>query len=266
MTPDIPPPAVPPSLYDDDYYRRRCAGADTWEASDGKEIHGLYLGMVQKSGIRPGDVVVDLGTGRGEFLVAAIQNGAARAIGVEYSEDALRLARQTIEVHSVSSRAEAVRADMRRVPVPDKSADLVTMLDVVEHLTPDELSRALAEAFRMLKPGGRLFAHTFPTRTLYDVTYRIQRLLIPGRRKRWPANPRLEIELTMHVNEQTLRGLRRAVLTAGFQPARVTAGEMVYTDFVPDANARRLYGRLVRIPGVRRMAAADLWVDATRPV
>lgn len=261
----MPPPAVPASLYDEHYYRHCCAGADTWEASQGAEIHGLYVGMADRSGIRPGDVVVDLGAGRGEFLIAALGRGASRAIGFEYSEDALKLGRRTLELHSVTDRAEIVAADVRSVPFPDRSADLVTMLDVVEHLSPEELTRALAEAFRMLKPGGRLFAHTFPTRTLYEVTYRVQRLIVPGRRRRWPANPRLELEAAMHVNEQTLRGLRSSVVAAGFRPALVTTGEFVYTEFVPDEDARRLYTRLARIPGMRRLAIADLWVDATRP-
>ncbi len=266
MASDVPPPTVSPSLYDEQYYRHCCAGADTWEASDGKEIHGLYLGMAERSGTRPGDVVVDLGTGRGEFLVAALGKGAVRAIGVEYSEDAIKLARHTLETHSVTERAEVVQGDVRHIELPDQSADLVTMLDVVEHLAPDELARALSEAFRILKPGGRLFAHTFPTRTLYEVTYRIQRLLMPGRWKRWPADPRFEIERTMHVNEQTRRGLHAAVARAGFRPARVTAGEFVYTDFVPEEKARRFYSRLARVPVARRLAIADLWVDATRPL
>jgi cyclopropane fatty-acyl-phospholipid synthase-like methyltransferase len=38
------------------------------------------------------------------------------------------------------------------------------MLDVVEHLTPTELDRTLAQARRILAPGGRLYIHTFPNR------------------------------------------------------------------------------------------------------
>lgn len=262
---DMPPPAVPASLYDEDYYRHCCAGADAWEASQGQQIHGLYIGMADRVGIRPGDRVVDLGTGRGEFLVAALAKGASSAIGIEYSEDALKLARQTLEAHDVADRAEILQADVRRVPQPDQSADIVTLLDVVEHLNPDELSRALSEGYRLLRPGGRLIAHTFPTRTIYNITYRAQRLLVPQRWKRWPADPRFDIERSMHVNEQSLTRLRTAVRRAGFRPALVTLGQMVYTDFVPDDKGRRLYGRLARVPGLRRFGVADLWVDATRP-
>lgn len=262
---DIPPPAVPPALYDEHYYRKCCAGSIEWEASDGQQIANLYVGMAARAGVGAGDVVVDLGTGRGEFLVAALDRGAGRAVGVEYSEDAIKLARHTLEIHGLTDRAEVVEADVRRVPVPDGTADLVTMLDVIEHLAPAELALALSEAYRILKPGGRLLAHTFPTSTLYDVTYRIHRLVVPRHRRTWPANPRLEGEIAMHVNEQTLGRLRATVRRAGFRPARVTVGEMVYADFVPDEGARRLYGRLARIPGARRFAVADLWVDAVRP-
>lgn len=51
---------------------------------------------------------------------------------------------------------QVVRADAQRLPVPDESLDLVTALDVLEHL-PDH-KRAAAEIYRVLRPGGVLVA------------------------------------------------------------------------------------------------------------
>lgn len=157
-------------------------------------------------------------------------------------------------------------SDARSVPLPDKTADLVTMVDVVEHLAPAELDRSLREALRLLKPGGRVFVHTMPNRTIYDVTYRLQRLLRPRRRRTWPPNPRLHhFENVMHVNEQTASSLRRYLRRAGFPAPRVWHGAWIYTDFVPDPSARRLYARLASNRLTKRLGAADLFGEGTKP-
>jgi ubiquinone/menaquinone biosynthesis C-methylase UbiE len=261
---DLPHPIVPSSVYDDEYYLHGCAGADDWRESDGARVSGLYPGALEKAGLAQGEVVVDIGTGRGDLLAAALERGAARAIGVEYSEAAVEMARRTIAVHGVEERADILHADARSIPIESEEADLVTMLDVVEHLAPAELAKTLEEAHRLLRPGGRIFIHTMPNRTIYDVTYRLQRAIRPSRRRDWPADPRLDFEHLMHVNEQTKGSLRRALRAAGFKGSRVSPGSWLLTDFVPDERAKRLYGRLAGIPLLKRFGAADLWGEGVK--
>src|SRR4051812_32253261 len=165
----LPPPAVDPSVYDHDYYVHTCAGAQEWTESDGRIFNPLYEGSLRKVGLGPGQTLVDIGTGRGEMLVVAVQHGAARAIGIEYSPSAVALAQQTLAVHELQDRAEVHLADARRSPVESETADLVTMLDLVEHLAPDELLATCHEAHRLLRPGGRLLIHTTPNKTIYSV-------------------------------------------------------------------------------------------------
>jgi ubiquinone/menaquinone biosynthesis C-methylase UbiE len=263
--PDLPPPLVSPDAYDDDYYRHGCAGADEWRTSGGTEVAGIYPGSLERAGLRPGEVVVDIGTGRGELLATAVGMGAARAIGVEYSPAAVALAEQTLDAQGVRDRAEVLLADARATPVDDGTADLVTMLDVVEHLAPAELAGALTQAHRILRPGGRVFIHTLPTRTLYDVTYRWQRQLRASRRRTWPADPRNDYERQMHVNEQTLRSLRRSIRDAGFTSVDVRPGAWVHTEHIPDQPARRVYHRAAKIPLLQRLVVADLWATGVRP-
>ncbi len=263
--PDLPPPAVTPEVYDADYYLSRCAGHEQWTSSGGTRHDALYDGSLTRARLAPGEVLVDIGTGRAELLVAAVARGAARAIGVEYSHSALDLARRTIEASGSAARAGVVAADSRRLPLPSGSADLVTMLDVVEHLTPDELHTTLVEARRVLRPGGRLFAHTFPTRTIYQVTYRLQRAAVPGRRRGWPADPRNDFERAMHVNEQSRRSLQRTLSGAGFAAVDVRHGRWVFDSFVPDERARRLYHRLAAHRLTVPLGVADLWAEAARP-
>lgn len=261
----LPPPAVSAELYDDDYYLTRCAGSNEWADSGGTHAAGLYAGILEKAKLQAGEVLLDIGTGRGELLALAAERGAARAVGIEYSRAAVRLAKQTIAVHGVSSNSEVVLADARRIPLDDSSIDLVTMLDVAEHLNPGELSQTLREAYRLLRRGGRVLIHTMPNKTIYDVTYRLQRALHPLRWRRWPAQPRVEYELLMHVNEQTVTSLGRALRQTGFSPSRARLGEWIYTDFVPDDKAKRLYGRLHRTRALARFGVANIWGEGTRP-
>jgi cyclopropane fatty-acyl-phospholipid synthase-like methyltransferase len=261
VTSALPDPSVPATVYDEEYYRTRCAGYADWTDSDGARVAGIYPGFLQRASLRRGETVVDLGTGRGELLVTAIDMGAVHAYGVEYSPAAVRMARQTIEVHGAGDRAEVVLADARSVPLPDECADLVCLLDVVEHLTPDELHAALTEARRMLRPGGRVVAHTMPNRLTYDVTYRALRPII-GRS--WPKDPRNSFERAMHVNEQTLRSLRRSFSAAGFETT-AQLGTWIRADFPPTARARRIYRALARLGPLAQLAVSDIWAFGTKP-
>lgn len=265
LVPSLPDPAVPAEAYDEDYYLKACSGSESWASSDGVEMAPMYPGALELAGLGRGDTLVDVGTGRGELLVAALQRGASRATGVEYSQTAVDLARRTIETHGLAQRASVLLADARAIPIDDSCADIVTFLDVVEHLSPEELDRSLREAFRLLKPGGRVFIHTLPNRTIYEVTYRLQRGLHPGRRRRWPADPRVEYERLMHVNEQTVRSLRRALSHADYERIDVRVGEWVHTGHVPDVRAKRLYHRLARHRLTERLGVANIWGEAVRP-
>ena len=102
--------------------------------------------------------------------------------------------------------------------------------------------------------------HTMPNRTIYNVTYRVLRALRPS----WPADPRNDYERRMHVNEQTVSSLRRALRAAGFRRVRVSTGDWVYTEFVPNERLRGLYRWLARKRVTSRLAAADIWAEARR--
>ena len=259
--PDLPAPAVPPGAYDAEYFLQSNIGAAVWRESDGSQVDPLYHGYLVRAGLRAGEVLVDLGTGRGDLLAAAVAAGAAHAYGIEYSSDAVTLARRTVAAHGIADRAQVLQADARAVPLGDGIADLVCLLEVAEHLTPAELARALSEARRILKPGGRILIHTMPNRLIYTVTYRLLRSLALWR---WPADPRNDYERAMHVNEMTAAELRRALAGAGLA-GEVTHGEWIYTDHVPARWGRRAYRVLARLGPLSRFARADIWALAGRP-
>lgn len=261
---DLPAPAVSPDVYDETYYRTACGGFETWAPSEGRELAPMYVFAFEMLGLEPGQRLLDIGTGRGELLAVAAQAGV-EAVGVEYSEAALALAQKTLAMHGVDDRARVVLADARSLPVHDAWADGAALLDVVEHLTAAELDIALAEARRALKPGGRLLVHTFPSRLVYDVTYKLQRLVLPWRLLTWKADPRLEYERQMHVNEQTVPRLD-AALRRHFTDVRVWAGDWIHTDFVPSERAKKTYHRLAKLPRpLRHLARANIWGEARAP-
>ncbi|HEY5318686.1 MAG TPA: class I SAM-dependent methyltransferase [Solirubrobacteraceae bacterium] len=259
----LPAPAVPASAYTEEYFREVAAGATEWSET-AVPIHGIYAYVLTVlMDLPPGRLLVDVGCGRGELIALAAEHGV-RAVGVDYAPAAVDLAKTTVAARQLEKLAEVHQGDARSLPVADAQADAVSMLDVVEHLLPAELELALAEAHRVLRPGGQLVVHTFPNRLIYDLTYRWLRRVLDGRAGRWPADPRLHWEREMHVNEQTLRGLSRAVDGAGFRERRTWYGDWVYTDFVPSRGAAQVYRLLAHIPGLKGAGRANILLTARR--
>lgn len=110
---------------------------------------------VRQAGLRPGDDVLDLGSGGGiDCLIAArLVNPGGSAVGVDFlAERVDRATRSAAEAGSVGVRF--VEAEIEALPLPDDSFDVVISNGVI-NLSPRKV-RVLAEAFRVLRPGGRL--------------------------------------------------------------------------------------------------------------
>lgn len=106
--------------------------------------------------IRPGDTVLDIGSGSGtDLLLAAARAGrTGRAFGLDVTPAMLRKALANVQM-AVAHNAFLLKGDAGvEIPLPDASVQVVTSNGVV-NLIPDK-HRAFAEAFRVLEPGGRL--------------------------------------------------------------------------------------------------------------
>ncbi|HXG54717.1 MAG TPA: methyltransferase domain-containing protein [Vicinamibacterales bacterium] len=99
---------------------------------------------------RAGELVADLGCGSGRTLLWNRDLGAT-TIGIDIAPFFSREARSGIDL---------MLADLRKLPFADNTFDKAWSLDVLEHLSPDALHGMLAEANRVLKPGGALFVYT----------------------------------------------------------------------------------------------------------
>jgi ubiquinone/menaquinone biosynthesis C-methylase UbiE len=115
-------------------------------------------------GLRGDEQALDLGCGRGAVLIAVARRlTTGRAFGadlwrtVDQSGNAEAVTRANAEAAGVSGRVSLDTADMTALPYPDESFDLIVSSLAIHNIpaAPDRL-RALDEALRVLRPGGRL--------------------------------------------------------------------------------------------------------------
>ncbi len=111
--------------------------------------------VIHKAGLKPGDKLVDLGCGKGLVALEAarVVGPSGRVICVDSSSGALEKARSEAERRGLDN-LEFIRADIRELPLQDGVADAVTGRSVLAYVA--DRARALREAWRVLRTGGRI--------------------------------------------------------------------------------------------------------------
>jgi len=160
-------PEDDPRLAADRRAAARLAAERAREASDAFRRHGMDWDEMRALGLPAAAIedallaalparmsaLLDIGTGTGRLLELAAPR-ADRALGVDMSRDMLALARARLAERGLADRAAVRQADMYRLPFADASFDAVA-LQMVLHYAEDPAA-ALAEAARVLRPGGTL--------------------------------------------------------------------------------------------------------------
>ncbi len=151
-----------------------CCGASPSEASsdpitsllyDDRQVADLPPEAVQASlgcgnptalaQLTPGEVVLDLGSGGGiDVLLSARRVGpTGKAYGLDMTDDMLALARENQRKAGLQN-VEFLKGEMEHIPLPDNSVDVIISNCVINLSAKKD--RVFAEAYRVLKPGGRL--------------------------------------------------------------------------------------------------------------
>jgi len=138
-----------------------CGGTSCCEtgiAAEDLSLHIPSLGCgtpVDAAELQPGEVVLDLGSGRGldAFRAAQRVGTGGRVVGVDMTPEMVWRAREDARRLGFA-QVEFRLAEIEALPLADASVDVV-ISNCVINLVPDK-ARAFAEAYRVLRPGGRL--------------------------------------------------------------------------------------------------------------
>jgi SAM-dependent methyltransferase len=109
--------------------------------------------MLELAGVKPGDVVYDLGCGDGRLVVSAARLGA-RGVGVDIDLPRVNEARANVKRHGVEDRVRIVHADLFLTDI--REATVVTLF-----LLPELNVRLRPKLWKELKPGTRVVSHLF---------------------------------------------------------------------------------------------------------
>lgn len=141
----------------------------TRNASEWDELRRLHISdaavesaLLKLIGPAPIDALLDLGTGTG-WILQLLSNIYRRAVGIDASRDMLSVARSNLDKAGIV-KASVRHGDILNLPLEGQDFDLITVHQVLHFLDQPEL--AIAEAARVLRPGGRLLIVDLAPHTL----------------------------------------------------------------------------------------------------
>jgi demethylmenaquinone methyltransferase/2-methoxy-6-polyprenyl-1,4-benzoquinol methylase len=141
-------------------------------------LHSLWMDQrwrkkaVKLAQVRPSDVVVDVACGTGDLSFAFLKAGPKRVVGIDFTYEMLPLARRKSQIANLGW----INGDAMALPLPEEAADVISIAFGIRNVA--DPAAAMAEFFRILRPGGRLIILEFslPTnpllRGLYNFYFR----------------------------------------------------------------------------------------------
>lgn len=202
----------------------------------------------------PADLVIDLGCGSGRSMLWNAASGAA-FVGADVSP---------YFAHEARTSADLTLADLRQLPFADGAFSAGYALDVLEHLSPSALDAMLAEAARVLAPGGRLFVYSHVRRNAPIAKgLRLINALARGLERVGLIDMTQErLRKSDHLNPLTdIPHLEAVVTRAGFRLARIRYYTPLVGGFVENILMRMAERFLARRATRRQPAAGAAPVD-----
>lgn len=188
---------------------------------------------------RPGAVLLDLGCGTGEdvLALAGLVAPGGRAIGVDASAEMVAEARRRAAGTGTGSAVEFVHCDAHALALPDDAVDGARVERVLQHL--DDPGRAVAELARAVRPGGRVVAAEpdWGTFVIDSDDAEIAAVVSAAAARRLRSSG-------------VGRTLRRLFLEAGLEQVELTTRALIITD-------RAASDMVFDVPGAVRRAVED---------
>ncbi|MBI4210217.1 MAG: class I SAM-dependent methyltransferase [Candidatus Diapherotrites archaeon] len=250
---------VDQKIYDKEYYLKI---NDGWREFGEGKLSPRFITAIRHTGVTDfsGKNILDIGFGRGELLVHLAKQGA-NCFGIDYSDASIRIAKKFAEENKAS--VDLRKMEVGAIKFGEKFFDAVFMLDVVEHLTDEELEKCFSRVSEILADGGVFVIHTMPNRFTALPFYFVSKV----------TNAKRGINEHVHINEQTPFSLGRKLIEK-FDAKITMAHDRSYfknTQFYAKHRARIkpfvdlfLTHDFSKIPVLNLALASEIWAVARK--
>jgi demethylmenaquinone methyltransferase / 2-methoxy-6-polyprenyl-1,4-benzoquinol methylase len=187
-------------------------------------VHRLWKKhTIELSGIRPGKTVLDLAGGTGDLTKAFAKRvgKTGKVVLADINENMVRVGRDRLTNEGIIGNVEYAITNAEALTFPDNTFDLVTMAFGLRNVTNKD--KALAEIYRVLKPGGQMMVLEFSkvTQPMMAKAYDFYSFNILPKMGKWIAKDEASYQylaesIRMHPDQETLKQM---MLDAGFDKA-----------------------------------------------
>jgi 2-polyprenyl-3-methyl-5-hydroxy-6-metoxy-1,4-benzoquinol methylase len=209
-----------------------------------------YEKALQLLDIKPGDKVLDAACGSGVLTNMMAENYDAAVTGIDFSEPAIAFCKYQYK----NDRLTFIKTDLKERTFSEATFDKIVMLEILEHLMPEDALEILKNQLYYLKPGGKLVMST------------------PNKNSLWPAieflldtlrlTPKMKDE--QHVKLYTSSSLKQTLQTAGFVVNKIDTSHFIapWTSFLGLKTADRVHAAEQQI---KILPGSLLFVVAQKP-
>lgn len=183
--------------YDTNYFLDICGGEKDYI----NRIFGKrFYEAVNLAQVKSGETVLDVGGGRGETSILCASKGAS-VTTIDYSPVAIALTKSLIkDFPQFKNRIFPKVMDAKTIKFKNSSFDKIFLLEVIEHLTKNEIDQVLTNILRVLKPDGKLIISTGPNKILMNFLLKITEIFLGNRQ--WKSRK-------YHISEQSFFSLKK---------------------------------------------------------